>query len=376
MNETLGGEPGTEDGRVRSRGRQPRLPAGRSRSRGGRPGFPDGRRRRRGVVPIAAALLFFGVSACTDDPMDAPVVQVAEVVVTPDSVTFDRLGATVGATASARAADGSTLSKRINWASSDQSVVRLVTSGSLNQNAQLVATGNGTATIRATAEGVAGGVTVRVEQDIDGLRFLTDPRDALVGTSSGDVEVAVVDAAGEPVPGATGTITLDMAPGAPGALQGGPRTAPLQQGVATFADVRAAGSGSGYELVATWDPLSATSVAFDIVSDFDRLVDRLRTAGAPYPVSELSLAVASEQLTSGSEFLRELVSQVRSERSRLSEQLKRFDTAPIESQGNFVFGTTANPCWLCEALAGLGVWHSCFSRKSRPQKRFSHQLPR
>ena len=239
---------------------------------GGQPRFLGALRTWDLAAALAGVVIFLGFAACTDDPMDPPVVDVAEVLVTPDSVTFDRLGATLSATASARAADGSTLSKRINWASSDQGVVRLVTSGSLNQNAQLVATGNGTATVRATADGVAGGVTVRVEQDIDGLRFLTDPRDALVGGSSGDVEIAVVDAAGEPVASATGIVTLDMAPGAPGALQGGPRTATLQQGVASFADIRAAGAGSGYELLATWDPLSTTSVPFDIVSDFDRLV--------------------------------------------------------------------------------------------------------
>jgi hypothetical protein len=82
------------------------------------------------------------------------------------------------------------------------------------------------------------------------------------------VAVTVEDAAGNPVSGYTGTVTLAPGPGGPaGAVLGGTRTATIDpdNGVATFPDLSMGQPGTGYTLTATAGGLTAaTSAAFQV----------------------------------------------------------------------------------------------------------------
>lgn len=84
----------------------------------------------------------------------------------------------------------------------------------------------------------------------------------------------------------------------------------------------------------------------------------LRAAGPPYPCSALSLAVAEHQLTSGEATMRAYVDAVRRERGALYDLFVELGTAPVRSQGNFVFvrcGSKSRALWLRDGLAGLGI---------------------
>jgi histidinol-phosphate aminotransferase len=67
------------------------------------------------------------------------------------------------------------------------------------------------------------------------------------------------------------------------------------------------------------------------------LIRPLRAAGSPFPVSSLSLAVASECLVNGVARQDAYVSRIRHERNELYRLLKNLNAAPRPSQGNFLF---------------------------------------
>lgn len=89
------------------------------------------------------------------------------------------------------------------------------------------------------------------------------------------------------------------------------------------------------------------------------LVEWLRAAGSPYPVSTLSLALALARLRTGRDEVRRFVARVRDERARLTATLSRLGATVVPSQANFVFarvpGGAAGALWLRDALAGLGI---------------------
>lgn len=91
----------------------------------------------------------------------------------------------------------------------------------------------------------------------------------------------------------------------------------------------------------------------------------LRAAGAPYPVSRPSLALAAARLAretaaesrGRSGPLRRFVETVRRERANLADRLRRLGAEPFSSQGNFILVRFHRPdaAWVRDALAGLGI---------------------
>jgi len=85
------------------------------------------------------------------------------------------------------------------------------------------------------------------------------------------------------------------------------------------------------------------------------LVERLRAVGQPYAVSGPSLAVALRAVESGDAWMRDHVARVRGEREALAALLAGLDAAPRPSRANFVLADFADPAWVADALAGLGI---------------------
>jgi len=87
----------------------------------------------------------------------------------------------------------------------------------------------------------------------------------------------------------------------------------------------------------------------------ESLVRTMRSAGSPYPVSGLSLAVAERACAAAGTTQAAAIAQVRSERDRLSSLLADLRARPRPPQGNFVFATFDDADWVWRALAGLGI---------------------
>ena len=89
----------------------------------------------------------------------------------------------------------------------------------------------------------------------------------LVSEFSPTVEVALLDALGNPIVGASDSITLSLTGGAVGARLYGAATVSASNGVARFPGLRISRPGRGYRLVASCGALpAATSAPFDVVS--------------------------------------------------------------------------------------------------------------
>ncbi|MBS0191798.1 MAG: TIGR01548 family HAD-type hydrolase [Phycisphaerales bacterium] len=86
-----------------------------------------------------------------------------------------------------------------------------------------------------------------------------------------------------------------------------------------------------------------------------QLIEALRGAGSPYPVSALSLAVAQQAIASASAHLPPVVSRCRKERDVLLRVLSESGVRVRPSQGNFVLARATRAEWLWEALASLGI---------------------
>ncbi len=213
--------------------------------------------------------LFLVTASCVADSPTTSGSDLSEILVTPPTASMQSLGEVVTAQATPRAADGTQLAQRVQWSSSNVSVVTVLASGDLNESVQITARGNGTALVSASAEGVTGGVQITVEQSVASFDFVVPPQDGVLGQPSADVQVAALDPGRSPVLTASGPVTLDVANGSPGAIVGGQRTASMTNGVASFADVRMTQLGIGYRLNTTWDGRAASSTPFSVVTGFD-----------------------------------------------------------------------------------------------------------
>jgi hypothetical protein len=97
------------------------------------------------------------------------------------------------------------------------------------------------------------------------LAFNPSPNDSTVGTAFTQQPVVEArDAAGNIDTSFTGTITLTLAGGTPGAALQGTASANAVAGVATFGGLSVDKAGTGYTLVAHSGPLNGTSAAFNI----------------------------------------------------------------------------------------------------------------
>lgn len=84
-------------------------------------------------------------------------------------------------------------------------------------------------------------------------------------------------------------------------------------------------------------------------------IEAMRSAGAPYPVSSLSLAIALRWLEEGRAQVRAATDEVRRERRELAALLEELGVESSPSQANFLLARTSHAAWLRSCLAGLGV---------------------
>lgn len=85
------------------------------------------------------------------------------------------------------------------------------------------------------------------------------------------------------------------------------------------------------------------------------LIRWLRTAGAPYPISAPSLALAQARLERQDPGPAKFVARVREERTRLTEGIRAVGGQPASSQANFIFARFPDAVWLRNGMAGLGI---------------------
>lgn len=86
-----------------------------------------------------------------------------------------------------------------------------------------------------------------------------------------------------------------------------------------------------------------------------QLIAEISSFGSPYPVSSLSMALATETLNQNDNKVALFVEQVRSERAELTLLFEALGVRPLPSQGNFVLAETADAVWVANACASLGV---------------------
>src|SRR5256884_1046589 len=100
------------------------------------------------------------------------------------------------------------------------------------------------------------------------LSFTQQPSTTVAGVAiSPTVQVTALDAAGNPVPGFTGSVTIALGNNPGGSTLGGTTTVVAVNGVASFADLSANKTSTNYWLTATATGLSrATSNAFTITA--------------------------------------------------------------------------------------------------------------
>ncbi len=85
------------------------------------------------------------------------------------------------------------------------------------------------------------------------------------------------------------------------------------------------------------------------------IIKPMRSAGGPYSVSSLSLAIARHCLESQGAAVTKYTLQTRKTRKALIDTLQSCGAVPQASQANFVLARFSNASWVREALAGLGV---------------------
>jgi histidinol-phosphate aminotransferase len=85
------------------------------------------------------------------------------------------------------------------------------------------------------------------------------------------------------------------------------------------------------------------------------LIQAMRAAGGPYPVSPLSLELARRQWIGQRRQMEQQVRETEKIRSQLSGLLRRADCLPQASQANFVLAKSTKAEWLKDGLAGMGV---------------------
>jgi len=95
----------------------------------------------------------------------------------------------------------------------------------------------------------------------------------------------------------------------------------------------------------------------------------LRAVGPPYAVSGVSAAAALVRVQSGEEDMAAFVRCVRAERARLEVLMGQLGLRPSPSQANFVFAECADPVWLRDGMAGLGIAIRAFPGKAGLERR-------
>lgn len=181
------------------------------------------------ILAAIGILVSCGEGGPAEPPPPPPV---AAVSLTPEAHSLAAIDETIQFSATPRDVQGSPLTGRsISWISSDPAVATVSTSG--------LATGvaNGTATISASVDGVAGTTTLTVSQVGVTMRIAAQPADAAVGVPFGAQPVVeILDANGYVVQNDDASvITASIASGS-GVLLG-MTSVTVQAGVAMFTDL-------------------------------------------------------------------------------------------------------------------------------------------
>src|SRR5437870_734482 len=109
----------------------------------------------------------------------------------------------------------------------------------------LTASASGFAPVTSTAFDIIPGTTTQ-------LAFTVQPSNTVAGAAiSPAVQVSALDAAGNPVPGFTGSVTVALGTNPGGATLGGTTTVAAVNGVASFSPLTLDKTGTGYALTAT-----------------------------------------------------------------------------------------------------------------------------
>jgi hypothetical protein len=244
-------------------------------------------RAARLEVPLARSLALVAclmLAACggEDEVIAPPPPLVASVDVTPQTATIAALGWRVQLSAIARDSSGSAIPGAVvQWSSSARSVATVDSVG------LVTAVGNGSAEIKASADGASGTATIVVRQEPTHLEFVSPPTVAMVGdTITPAVEVAIKDLGGATVADATDTVSVAIGASPAGAVLAGTTTLGAVGGVASFTDLTIDREGSGYTLAATAPRLHrASSPAFDIWNSLTR-VDSVKLLQQPQHSSD------------------------------------------------------------------------------------------
>ena len=85
------------------------------------------------------------------------------------------------------------------------------------------------------------------------------------------------------------------------------------------------------------------------------LIEEISSYGSPYPVSSLSVAIATETLGRPGDEVAMFVAEIRSERTDLAVLLDALSVRSLSSQGNFILAEVADAEWVTDACAALGV---------------------
>lgn len=105
------------------------------------------------------------------------------------------------------------------------------------------------------------------------------------------------------------------------------------------------------------------------------LIQQMKAAGNPYPVSSMSIALISSLLQMPDDWLAESVGRVRNRRVRLAGWLNERGIRTIESQANFVLADFANAHRVWLSLAKLGIAVRRFEKPESVQSSLRITVP-
>lgn len=212
-----------------------------------------------GAAILLTTLLVWSCSSSTSSTT-------AAVTVSPTDAAMASIGETVQMTATALDGDGNTISgATVAWTTSDALVANV------DANGVVTATGNGTATITATVDGVAGTSSATVTQVATQVGFVSQPNWTPADSLLNIIQVTIRDALGSTVPTATGNVSIALSGTAGGTLSGTTMLAAVA-GVVNFDDLAVDMLGAGYTLTATSGSLTmGTSDTFEIVLAFTQI---------------------------------------------------------------------------------------------------------
>lgn len=87
----------------------------------------------------------------------------------------------------------------------------------------------------------------------------------------------------------------------------------------------------------------------------EAVVEAMRRAGTPYPISTPALIAARTIITRDRNAMRRRVAAIRTGRDRLTADATRLGLVPTHSKANFICTATPRAPWLRDGMAGLGV---------------------